>query len=166
MTERTGWQAGVVVNRSNQVIWIASDHNGAQVVISLRPGESSTRFFVDTDAVIIGSGQKIDGETTGAFKIGSSDVDVEGKNAGKLELDADGEWVVNAVAGRAGHVSPATAQQNGWVVPAGQQGAQADDKTRQQLQQERQREEQKNKPQPQPQPKPQPKKERDWWPFW
>lgn len=166
LTERTGWQAGVVVNKSNQVVWIAADRNNARIVIPLRPGERSTSFLRDTDAVIIGPGQTIDGKSSGAFKIGSSDVDVEGKSAGNLELDVDSEWVVNTAAGRAGHVSPATARQNGWVIPAGQQGAQAAEKTKQQLQQEREREKQKNKPQPQPQPKPQPKKERDWWPFW
>lgn len=82
----------------------------------------------------------------------------------RVELDADGAWVMNAAAGRAGHVSPGTAQQNGWVTPTGQQGVQAAEKTRQQLQQQRQHEERKNKPQPQNQPKP--KKERGWWPFW
>lgn len=62
-------QVAVVVNNSKQTIWIGFDADGMgpgganlDARIPLKPGEFS-KYTPDTDAVIVGPGQKIEGET-------------------------------------------------------------------------------------------------------
>lgn len=98
-------------------IWVASDVDGKLYVIPLEYGESSSVFFEDTDAVIIGNGQEIDGETEGAFKLGGGDVDVENGEESSLEISRDGEYVAYYVGGHAGYTDSEEAARQGWVVP-------------------------------------------------
>jgi len=117
LTERTGWTAGTVVNRSTQTILIAGDTGGRTVVIPLDPGESSDDYLQDTDAIVVGSGQDIDGATSGAFKLGTSDTVVTGTEAYNLRIDRDMEYFLSYAAKRAGYQSREEATQNGWTEP-------------------------------------------------
>lgn len=138
-TEREGAAAGVVVNQSSEVIWVAGDVSQKTYVIPLQPGESSAQYFGDADAIIIDpgtadqSGQSIEGETTGAFKIGVSEVGVVGTSRGELSLDRSAGYFLSYLFGRAGFLDVHEAQDEGWVIPKDRQ---ATEKIKQKLQRE------------------------------
>jgi hypothetical protein len=100
---------------------VASDVGGVIYVIPLDFGESSDSYFKDTDAIVIEEGQKIDEETSGAFKIGGADVDVEDGDDGSLQLTRDGEYPLYFASGRAGHFSAAFASKERWTIPSSQE---------------------------------------------
>ena len=84
---------GTVVNNSSQDIYIAFDADqmgiaggNRDVVIALHPGESSTTFTSDADAVIVGPGQDIGGAKNGSFKISAGTVEIDDAGKGKLAL--------------------------------------------------------------------------------
>ena len=159
--EQEGWKAGVVVNNSNQTIWVAGDHNNRVVVVPLKPGERSDAYLVDTDAIIPGPSQSIDGQRSGAFKIGASTVSVDGNGPTKLGINRGVGYVANAVVGHAGHVDPATAKKNGWIAPATPKAAADAAKdaasVKQQKQQQERQQEQQQKVEAQ---------KRRWWEVW
>lgn len=132
MVENPSASGGVIVNNSDQDIYIALDATSlvagqanADVIIPLRPGESSNKFTSDADAVVVGSGQTISGANSGAFKIGVSSVEVRnGKNSG-LVLVTGAAYQAQAKAGAAGYQAnpPAQWQMHGTQTPAQQEKA-------------------------------------------
>ena len=140
-TEREGWQAGVIVNNSSEVIWIAGDVGNKTYVIPLNPGESSTTYFVDADAIVIDSGEigpegaslapSIEGEMSGAFKIGASVVHVEDSGSMDLGLNRSSGYAASWLVGRAGFLEAKQAKREGWVIPSDRKAA---EKTKQELQ--------------------------------
>ncbi|HEV7668085.1 MAG TPA: RHS repeat-associated core domain-containing protein [Thermoanaerobaculia bacterium] len=127
---REGAEAGVVVNNSTEVVWIAADvgdKDGKIAVIPLKPGESSSTFFGDADAVVIDPGTEstagatfeasIEGHESGAFKIGISEVEVTNAGALNLNLDASAGYAGSYLFGRAGFLSAEEAKKRGWVIP-------------------------------------------------
>jgi RHS repeat-associated protein len=147
--EREGAMAGVVVNSSSEVIWVAGDVEGKAVVIPLLPGESSTTFFQDADAVVIDPGivsqqgatlgPSIEGQSSGAFKIGVSIVVVE--DAGPLNLGLDGSagYAGSWLLGRAGFTDASEAQRQGWVLPSYREDAEKKKEELRKLMEERAR---------------------------
>jgi hypothetical protein len=128
-------------------------------------GENSSAYLTDTDAVIIGPGQSIDGQTTGAYKIGASTVSIEGSARGKIEISRGVGYVTNAAIGHAGRVDAATAQRNGWVAPVGPKGGADAAKKAQELKEEKQQQAQQKKAEEQRQ-RQQKDQEHHWWQFW
>ena len=53
------------------------------------PGQISTDYFTDTDAIICSADNPIDGVSEGAYKIGTQDMDIEETSEGDLTLDID-----------------------------------------------------------------------------
>ncbi len=133
--ERGGLLAGVVVNNSSEVIWIAADVGKETFVIPLNPGESSATYFQDADAIVIDSGvatsqgallaPSIEGESSGVFKVGASTVSVE--NSGPMDLDLERSlgYLGSYLAGRSGFLDVKAAQNEnkGWVIPNDRQAA-------------------------------------------
>jgi RHS repeat-associated protein len=85
--------SGTIINRSSQTVYIAFDAhrigpNGSNldVVIPLRPGESSEKFTFDADAVVVAKGQNISGAKSGSFKVGEGTVEIKDGVKGKLVL--------------------------------------------------------------------------------
>jgi hypothetical protein len=115
--DRKGSQAGTIFNFSGSTIWVSADVAGTTYVIPLEFGESSQSYFEDADAIIVQYGQNIDGEASGAFKIGGADVEIENGDSGSLELIRDGEYPLYFSAGRAGHFSSAFANSQKWIIP-------------------------------------------------
>jgi RHS repeat-associated protein len=133
-TEREGWEASVIVNNSSEVIWIAGDVNNKTYVIPLSPGESSTAYFVDADAVVIDPGEvgpegasiapSIEGKTSGAFKIGISVVSIEDSGPMDLTLNASVGYVISSLLGRGGFLDVNQGkQEGGWVMPKDRKAA-------------------------------------------
>ena len=153
--EREGALAGVVVNRSNDVVWVAGDVGGKTYVIPLKPGESSQSYFGDADAIVIDPGvtssigaqlgSSIEGESEGAIKIGTGNVAVG--DGGPLELDLDRSigYLLSGIAGRAGFLSAEKANKEGWVIPKDRKGAEKTKQELQQLEEKRKREEKQKK---------------------
>jgi RHS repeat-associated protein len=133
--EREGVLAGVVVNNSSEVIWIAADVGKETFVIPLNPGESSATYFQDADAIVIDPGvvtpqgallaASIEGESSGAFKIGVSVVEVEDSEPMDLDLDRSLGYLGSYLLGRAGFLDVKAAQQENkdWVIPKDRQAA-------------------------------------------
>jgi hypothetical protein len=125
--EREGILAGVIVNNSSEVIWVASDVGDETIVIPLNPGETSATYFQDADAVVIDPGTvtsqgavlapSIAGETSGAIKIGASVVGVEDAGPLNLGLNRSSGYGVSWLLGKAGAVDAKEAQKQGWVIP-------------------------------------------------
>lgn len=127
-----GIKAGVIVNQTEHTtIWIAGNvpgPNGTEptVVIPLFPGESSSRFMQDADALIIAPGQEINGETAGAFKNGPTTIVVSDSSTGDGSLVAGGPLYSPFAAGKwagqpvdnVGYMTPDQAQKEGWTAPA------------------------------------------------
>lgn len=117
MDEDIGPETATIVNHSQQTVWIAFDADrlgpggtNLDVRIPLKPGESSSRFTTDADAVIVGPGQKINGETGGAFKVRLGAVTIQGGRTGELQLRTS---VVQKVDPGQGHDSNPPQQ---WVL--------------------------------------------------
>ncbi len=126
-TERKGWKAGTVRNNSRVPVWIASDIDKKVVVVPLQPGEKSTKYFADTDAVLISPGSPLDGREEGAYKIGTQDIDIEQGEGDSLVLDLDNvEFLPNLIAGKEGFLSLAEAEKEGWVIPQQGSGSEAE----------------------------------------
>lgn len=96
MDEDIGPETATIVNNSQQTVWIAFDADqmgpggtNLDVRIPLKPGESSAKFTTDADAVIVAPGQKINGESGGAFKVRFGTVTVEGGKKGELKLQTN-----------------------------------------------------------------------------
>lgn len=131
--EREGTLAGVVVNNSSEVIWVAGDVDGKMVVIPLLPNESSAAYFQDADAIVVDPGiataegaqlaPTIEGEGSGAFKIGASSVEVGNSGPMDLDLSRSAGYGVSWLLGRSGFLSPSEAKREGWVVPKDRQAA-------------------------------------------
>jgi hypothetical protein len=143
--ERTGWQAGTVTNNSPVTILIAADMNGVTAVVALHPGESSQEFFEDTDAIVIAEGQTIDGEESGAIRIGTTDVEVAGNvsedGSADLEIDAgNAEWLLNVALGKGGY--QAKPDDPNWKPPVDKT---APEKNREAARADRQKKEQEKK---------------------
>jgi RHS repeat-associated protein len=133
--EREGLWAGVVVNNSSEVIWVAADVGKETVVIPLNPGESSATYFQDADAIVIDPGvaspqgallaPSIEGESSGAFKVGVSVVEVE--NSGPMDLDLERSlgYLGSYLIGRSGFLDVKAAQKvnKNWVIPKDRQAA-------------------------------------------
>ncbi|MEO7417873.1 MAG: RHS repeat-associated core domain-containing protein, partial [Thermoanaerobaculia bacterium] len=132
-TEREGALAGVIVNNSSEIIWIAGDVGQATYVIPLKPGESSLDYFIDADAIVVDPGvvgpkgaslaPSIEGESSGAFKIGVSSVEVEDSEPMTLTLDRSAGYAGSWLIGRAGFLDAKEAKHEGWVTPKDRQAA-------------------------------------------
>ena len=135
--ERDGVAAGVVVNKSSQVIWVAGDVDGETRVIPLDPGESSAEYLGDADAIVIDpgaageTGQVIEGESAGAFKIGISEVEIVGDSPTELALERSLGYALSYILGRAGFLSAQEAQRERWVIPRDKEKA---EKTKREMQ--------------------------------
>ena len=150
-TEREGVLAGVVINRSNEVVWVAGDVGGKTYVIPLKPGESSQSYFGDADAIVIDPGiassngarlgSSIEGNSEGAIKIGTGQVTVGDDEPLDLDLDRSIGYLLSGIAGRAGFLSTKQAKKEGWVIPGDRQGAEKTKQELQQLEAKRKREE-------------------------
>ena len=153
--EREGFAAGVIVNQSSEVIWVAGDVGEKTYVIPLKPGESSDKYFGDADAIVIDPGvvtskgallgSSIEGETEGAFKIGISEVAVNDDGPMNLDLDRTIGYFTSGIVGRAGFLDAKEAQKNSWVIPKDRQGAEKAKRELQRQQEERKKQEEAQK---------------------
>jgi RHS repeat-associated protein len=148
-TEREGVEAGIIVNRSSEVIWIAGDVGDTTYVIPLQPGESSTTYFVDADAIIIDPGEvtskgavlgpSIEGQDSGAIKIGIGSAEVQNAGPMELEIDRSAGYGVSWFVGRAGFLDVKEAQRENrdWVMPGDRASAEDKKRALQRLMEER-----------------------------
>jgi hypothetical protein len=115
------------------VIWIAGDVDGKIVVVPLSRGESSVTYMQDADAVIIDPGvvsqegamlaPSIEGENSGAFKIGASVVSIEDSGPMDLSLNHSAGYAGSWLIGKAGFIDAKEAQKQQWVIPKDRQAA-------------------------------------------
>ncbi|MFL6192609.1 MAG: RHS repeat-associated core domain-containing protein, partial [Thermoanaerobaculia bacterium] len=133
--EREGALAGVVINNSSEVVWVAADVGKETIVIPLNPGESSASYFQDADAIVIDPGVEtpqgsqlapsIEGQSSGAFKIGVSVVEVG--DAGPLALDLERSigYFGSYLAGRSGFLDAKSAEREKWTIPKDRKAAES-----------------------------------------
>ena len=91
--EREGIAAGIVQNKSSIKIFIAADDNGIARVFPLNPGELSTDFIGDADAIIVDgtANQSLNGVKGGVFKVGPGEFVVEdGGAAASVKTNMEG----------------------------------------------------------------------------
>jgi hypothetical protein len=105
--EDVGSDGGVVINNSNQVVWIAFDAdnqalgsaNNLDARIPLYPGETSNTFTSDADAIIIAPGQQIEGEQAGSFKLSGGQYVVTATRGGSLQFSKSWYYKIDRDAG-------------------------------------------------------------------
>jgi RHS repeat-associated protein len=150
LDEREGAAAGVIINgTANERIWIAADVGDETLVIPLEPGERSDTYVRDADAVVIDPGvvttqgaqlePAIEGEASGAFKIGISEVTVMDSGALDLRLDRSPGYFASFLLGRAGYLSPDEARKEKWLIPENRPAAESRKEELRKQQEERER---------------------------